>query len=380
VIRAGTFIEQIRAAGFGLCSGVPCSYLTPLIHAVIDSQQIRYAGAANEGEAIAVCCGAELGGTRGLAMLQNSGLGNAVSPLTSLTETFQIPVLAIVTWRGEPGGPADEPQHTLMGQITPALLDLMGIAWQYFPETDEEVRRAVETACRHMDRCRKPYALIMRKGAVGNHPLPTKPDAPRPAQPSAGCNGSPRARLDQDAVLRAVQNAVAPTDAVLATTGFTGRALYALADRPSQFYMVGSMGCVSSLGLGLALTRPDRRVVVLDGDGAALMRMGAMAAVGCQQPRNLVHVLLDNAVHDSTGGQATLSRSVDFPGVARACGYRRVLHVKNPGQLAVALENAGQELAFLYVQTCPREDRKLPRPAIAPPQVAGRFREWLKNT
>src|SRR5262249_43067797 len=126
-------------------------------------------------------------------------------------------------------------------------------------------------------------------------------------------------------VLRAVQSTARVTDAVIATTGFTGRALYALEDCPNQLYLVGSMGCAGTLGLGLGLAQPRRRVIVLDGDGAALMRLSALATIGYERPANLVHILLDNEIHESTGGQATVSHSVDLAAVARACGYPRVV-------------------------------------------------------
>src|SRR5437763_15212390 len=127
MIRADVFVRELRQADFGLFSGTPCSYLTPLINRVIDSPDAEYVGAANEGDAVAVAAGAELGGKPGVVLFQNSGLGNAVNPLTSLTYTFRIPVLVIVTWRNQPGGPADEPQHELMGRITSDLVRLMGI-------------------------------------------------------------------------------------------------------------------------------------------------------------------------------------------------------------------------------------------------------------
>jgi phosphonopyruvate decarboxylase len=170
------------------------------------------------------------------------------------------------------------------------------------------------------------------------------------------------------------------TDAVIATTGFTGRALYALEDRPNQFYMVGSMGCASSLGLGLALSQPQRRVVVLDGDGAALMRMGALATIGYERPANLIHILLDNEIHESTGGQATVSHSVDLAAVAQACGYPRVVRAGSLDELAAAAHEAGDELTFVHVKTRPGEEKNLPRPTIKPWQVAERFRAWLRAT
>src|SRR3954468_8647651 len=125
MIQAEMFVRELRQAGFGLFSGTPCSYLTPLINRVIDSPETEYIGAANEGDAVAIAAGAELGGKPGVVLFQNSGLGNAVSPLTSLTATFRLPVLVITTWRGQPGGPPDEPQHELMGRVTPGLLALM---------------------------------------------------------------------------------------------------------------------------------------------------------------------------------------------------------------------------------------------------------------
>jgi phosphonopyruvate decarboxylase len=383
MIRAETFVRHLQQANFGLFTGVPCSYLTPLINTVIDAPDVQYIGAANEGDAVAIACGAELGGTRGVVMFQNSGLGNAVSPLTSLTTTFRIPVLVITTWRGQPGGPADEPQHELMGQITPQLLELMGIPWKMFPENEDEISDVLDHALDHMQSQQTPYALIMRKGAVAAHALQSRPDSSvavsfQLAKSQAG-SPWPQRSHDQDDVLQTIQRHVSSTDAVLATTGFTGRALYALDDRPNQLYMVGSMGCISSLGLGMAKVQPQRRVVVIDGDGALLMRMSALATIGHEQPANLIHILLDNAAHDSTGTQATVSSTMDFAGVARACGYPRAASITELDELADALRDGERTLQFLHVKTNPRENRKLPRPEITPAEVALRFRQWLEQ-
>ncbi len=186
-------------------------------------------------------------------------------------------------------------------------------------------------------------------------------------------------RLDQDEVLAAIQAGAGTTDAVLATTGFTGRALYALDDLPNQLYMVGSMGCVSSLGLGLALAQPRRRVVVDDGDGAVLMHMGGLAAIAREGPANLVHILLDNGVHDSTGGQS-MSSVANLAEVAAACGCPRVLRVSGTDDLQALLRRRELGLTFVHVKTRPRASRKLPRPEIGPAEVAERFRHWLKET
>ena len=377
MIEARVLTEKLASIGFGVFAGLPCSYLTPLINTVIADPDIDYVGVANEGDAVAVASGAALGGKLGVVLFQNSGLGNAVSPLTSLTATFRIPLLVLVTWRGQPGGPADEPQHGLMGSITPQLLELMEIPWETLPSEEsrlDEVLARVAAAMREG----RPYALIVEKGSIAGDASPGHhaANASRSPHTPVPRDGVP---LDPDDVLRTIQSGLAERDAVLATTGFTGRALEALDDRPSQLYMVGSMGCASSLGLGLAKAQPSRRVVVLDGDGALLMRMGALATIGFEQTPNLLHIVLDNGVHDSTGAQATVSPSVDLPGLAHASGYPRVHSVGSLAELSEALESGPPELTFLHVRTLPRADRKLPRPKLAPPQVAERFRTWLAD-
>ncbi|MGH8230069.1 MAG: phosphonopyruvate decarboxylase, partial [Steroidobacteraceae bacterium] len=305
MIEARDFIEAARERGFGWYAGVPCSYLTPFINHVVQDSSLRYFSMANEGDAVALIAGATLGSGGapcGVAMMQNSGLGNAVSPLTSLTWTFRLPQLLIVTWRGQPGV-ADEPQHALMGPITPAMLSTMEIPWELFPLERSALGAALDRARAHLIESGRPYALVMPKGCVAPRALaaeagPGRSAAPAPAVLEAH-RYAPDARPSRRTALEAVvaRTPVAST-VVLAATGFCGRELYAVADRPNQLYMVGSMGCAAPLALGVALARPDLTVVALDGDGAALMRLGAFATVGAYGPPNLRHLLLDNGVHD----------------------------------------------------------------------------------
>lgn len=371
MIDAASFIAAARARGFGLYSGVPCSYLSPFLNAIAGAPGLRYVGAANEGDAVAIAAGARLGGLGSVAMFQNSGLGNAVNPLTSLTHTFRIPVLLVVTWRGEPGGAADEPQHELMGQITPALLDTMGIGWAAFPASAAELVPVLEAAVAHLERTGRPFALVMRKGSVV--PAAAPPAAASPSTPLAAVVDRPAATARRQDLLMAVQAAASPDDIVIATTGYTGRELCALEDRDNQLYMVGSMGCASSLGLGLALARPDRRVIVLDGDGALLMRLGALAILGHERPPNLLHVLIDNGLHESTGGQATVSAGVDLATVATACGYPTVLAAGTPAALAAAVADRRPGLRFVYAPVRPGVMANLPRPERTPAEVAARL-------
>ncbi|MBX3703226.1 MAG: phosphonopyruvate decarboxylase [Steroidobacteraceae bacterium] len=374
MIAAAAFISAASARGISLYTGVPCSYLTPFINHVIGAPGLRYVGAANEGDAVAIAAGSALAGVPASAMFQNSGLGNAVSPLTSLTHTFRIPVLLIVTWRGEPGGAADEPQHALMGQVTPRMLELMEIPWAPFPSEQDAIGPALDAAFAHLRDARRPYALVMRKGSVAEARLEAAP-APPPAGRAAPVP-RPQAVATRRDMLAAIR-AAAAGDVLVATTGYTGRELYALGDSPNQFYMVGSMGCAVSLAFGIALARPRRRVIAIDGDGAALMRLGALATAACERPANLVHVVLDNGMHESTGGQPTVSPGIDFCALAAGSGYPSVTAAGTPGALAAALADRAPGPRFVHVPILPGVPDTLPRPTVTPPEVASRLAAFL---
>ena len=322
MLGSESFLGMARERGFRFYSGVPCSYLKPFINYVIDADELRYVGAANEGDAVAIAAGAELGGQRGVVMFQNSGLGNAVNPLTSLAHTARIPMLLIPTLRGEVGGAPDEPQHELMGSITTGMLELMEIPWEPFPEREVEIDGAISRAVAHMDAVGRPYALVMRKGTVEPRELRSKPEV-RPRTESAPATPIPEPVATRREMLQAVIATLEESDVAVATTGYTGRELYALADRENHFYMVGSMGCALQPRAGLG-PRPaaDRRVVVLDGDGAALMRLGAFATVGYERPAQPGPRASWTTAHTSrpVGRRPSRTRSTS-PSIAAATGY-----------------------------------------------------------
>ena len=374
MISASGFLDRAAGRGFDLYTGVPCSFIQGFINRVIGSDSLRYVGATNEGDAVAIAAGSSLGGRRAVCMFQNSGLGNAVSPLSSLTSTFRIPILLIVTHRGEPGGKADEPQHELMGRITTDLLDLLGIAWSPFPTDESEIDAVFDTVDRVMNETSLPYALVMSHGSVEPWPAPNGPTiTDRTVEVPAAVEPVSRRRD----MLAAIQSAAAPDDIIVATTGYTGRELYQLDDRSNQFYMVGSMGCASSFGLGLAIAQPERRVIVADGDGAALMRLGAFSTVGAERPPNLVHVVLDNGRHESTGGQSTSSSSTDLAAVAAATGYPVVERVAETASLRRLLEREQSATVFVHAPIRSGTPDQLSRPAVTPPEVAARLRHLL---
>ena len=375
MINAEAFIEAARGLGFSHYTGVPCSYLTPFINYVINDEQLTYISSANEGDAVATAAGLTLGGKRAVAMMQNSGLGNAVNPLTSLAQTFDIPVLLIVTHRGKPGQ-TDEPQHELMGKITGEMFGLMDIPWEPFPTEERDIEPALERVDRYCTQRQRPYALLLERGAVAPHPLQAEAI---PSRAGSRClresltGGDQRPSRNQ-ALREIMRHTPVHGSILVGTTGYTGRELFAIDDRSNQLYMVGSMGCASSLALGISLARPDLEVTVVDGDGAALMRMGNLATIGSYGQGNLAHVLLDNGVHESTGSQATVSANVSFADIAAACGYG--LAVDGAGLAVIRDLYTRKDVngpRFAHLRITPGIPADLPRPDTPPRDVLRRL-------
>lgn len=367
MITAQEFLDALEERGFTASSGVPCSHFGGPI-ALLSQRQGQYVPAANEGAALAIAAGFSLAGRASYVMLQNSGLGNLVNPLTSLVMTYRIPVLTFVSLRGWPDPASDEPQHAVMGPLCHPLLDELGIPHWTLRADDgaEHFHTVLDAALAEVEAGRPPFVLVER-GAVGK--------APDPAEKTDTARGvaSPEAiRLIKDRAKDAV---------LIATTGYTSRELFAEGDGPENFYMQGSMGHASALALGVALAKPERTVVVLDGDGAALMHMGTMSVIGDQAPANLVHVVLDNGVHESTGGQRTTSGSISFPAVAEAAGYRHVRQCATLGELdaylRTAFESAGPHLCT--VRTRMRSGVMPPRAtsALSAELIRERFTQTL---
>lgn len=375
MIEAEEFVEAARSHGFTRYAGVPCSFLTPFINYVINDDRLEYVSSANEGDALATAAGAAIGGERSVVMMQNSGLGNAVSPITSLAWVFRIPLLIITTHRGAPGV-KDEPQHELMGKITGDLFNTMQVPWETFPAESGVIKPALQRATSHMQAEERPYGFILQKGTVNAHKLKknsiTSVSGRKIQRMRFTVNRPPASRgeaLERILTLTPEAEAI-----IIATTGYTGRELFALADRANHLYMVGSMGCASSLGLGLALARPDLHVVIVDGDGAALMRLGNFATLGTYGGSNLTHIVLDNEAHDSTGAQATVSSNVRFAEIAAACGYA-ACYEGNDSRLLDELfqlrDVDGPRFAHLKISTGTRDN--LPRPDVAPADVLRRL-------
>jgi phosphonopyruvate decarboxylase len=357
-------VAALRRRGVRLFAGVPDSLLQSLGNGLVAAcDGHEHVVTVNEGNAVALAMGHYLAtGAPGCVYMQNSGLGNAVNPLASLAdpEVYGIPMILVVGWRGEPGT-KDEPQHVKQGRITEGQLRLLEIPhWVLDAECDMEA--VLDTAWHAMQARSGPVALLVRAGALGKLGLPA---APRAA-------GAP-ALLREDAIA-AILESLRPDDIVLATTGKAGRELYELrvarGEAQRDFLTVGGMGHTASVALGIALARPARRVVCLDGDGSLLMHLGAMALIGDLHPANLLHVLLNNRAHDSVGGQPTVAGRVDFEGIARACRYAAYRSARTAAEVAEVLRGLqgqpGPHLFEIHLDRGARDD--LGRPRSTPQQ------------
>lgn len=374
MIDTNKFGNELKALGFDFYSGVPCSFLKSLINYAIN--ECDYVMAANEGDAVAIASGAALGGKKAVVLMQNSGLTNATSPLTSLNYTFKLPVLGFVSLRGEPGV-HDEPQHELMGQITGEMLTLMKVEWQYLSADMTEVVKQLKEANAHIEAGRT-FFFVVKKGTFGDVKLgnQTLKQLKNSVLKKSTGNASLPIRTE---ALKCISDLAEKNTIMLATTGKTGRELFEVEDKSNNLYMVGSMGCISSLALGLAMARPDKKIVAIDGDGAALMRLGAFATNAYYQPSNLLHVLLDNNAHDSTGGQATVSHIVDFAGLAAAASYPVALEVNGLAELQEAIEQWKQEpaLTFVITKIAKGSPAELGRPTVKPFEVKDRLLKFM---
>ncbi|MEJ7646874.1 MAG: phosphonopyruvate decarboxylase [Chryseolinea sp.] len=374
MINTTTFGDKLKELGFDFYSGVPCSFLKALINYAIN--ECDYVMAANEGDAVAIASGARLGGKKSVVLMQNSGLTNATSPLTSLNYTFKLPVLGFVSLRGEPGV-KDEPQHELMGQITERMLELMQVKWAYLSDD-------VNTACVQLEEANAivetgdTFFFVVRKNTFHEIKLKDQQLFKRANIKTLRSTESPARPLRTEA-LRCISNLADSHTVMLATTGKTGRELFEVEDKPNNLYMVGSMGCIGSLGLGLAIARPDKKVIVIDGDGSALMRMGSFATNAYYQPRNLMHILLDNNTHDSTGGQATVSHIVDFAGVAGSVSYPFSFKVSSISELSKVIQDWKSELVltFVHLQISQGSPTELGRPTVKPSEVKDRLLKFI---
>jgi phosphonopyruvate decarboxylase len=352
MIAPAVFFEGLKSHGIDMLAGVPDSLLSSFCAYVEDHCQTgQHIVTANEGNAVALAAGYHLAtGKTAAVYMQNSGLGNTVNPLTSLTdpEVYRIPLLMIIGWRGEPGV-KDEPQHVKQGRITPALLELLEIPF-WILDADTDLGQLLPKVFETMNISGSPVALLVRKDTFSSYKGQRKPNQV--------------ATLKREDALRRLLELAGLNDLIISTTGKTSREIFELrAERREaqrDFLTVGSMGHTASIALGVALGNPTKRVICLDGDGSILMHLGALPIIGNLKPGNLVHVLLNNASHESVGGQPTVAGRVDFASIAHACGYSYYIKANDINSLSVAWDmlkdKRGPSLLEISISTGSRSD------------------------
>lgn len=366
------FGEYMKNEGYDFYTGVPCSWMKNLINYA--NNECDYYNAPNEGDAVALASGAYLAGRSPVVLMQNSGLGNAISPLTSLNYIFKIPILIFVSMRQ---GSQTTPQHELMENISRDLVDLMDMNHLTLSKDIDKAKQQIDYAKRMMKISNQPFFIFVEKDTFSNvdlkdisivkkHGTLVKPN-------NDSCD-----KMTRYDTLKALLKHDDSDTIYLATTGKTGRELFDIKDSDNNFYMVGSMGCVAAIGLGIALNS-KKRVIVIDGDGAALMRLSVMPMIAEYHPDNLIHVLLDNNVHDSTGGQNTLSHQVSWAGIAALLGYRATkIHNYSELDCIMDMHKLCSTLSFIEIKTEPGSKKDLGRPDVTPVQVKNRLMKILK--
>lgn len=353
------FVDGLLRLGFDYFTSVPCSYFGPVLTELERRPEVTYQVAAVEAEAIAMACGATLAGRRALVMLQNSGLGNCVNPISSLLAPFAVPLVMLVSHRGLDAVDSNAPQHDMMGRITHDLLALLEVPAQPMPTELESALAAFENALRQAIAQGRPHALV----------LGGKPFLKQSSEPLV--HGDRPSRLQ---AMRALHEGLSEETLVVGSTGMVSRDLQTAGDRAANFYMVGSMGLASAIGLGLASAQ-ERPVVVVDGDGSCLMRLGSLPTTGRYAPTNLLHLVLDNGTHSSTGGQRTAAGNVDFPALALSCGYARAEEVDTLDQLTARVQgfSVGQGPLLIHFRIRSGNDPDPPRVERSLPQVKSDF-------
>ena len=374
MINCPQFYQLLMNNRISFFTGVPDSLLKDFCAYVQDhTPPERHLIAANEGNAIALAAGNYLAtGKIGLVYMQNSGLGNCINPLTSLTdpEVYSIPVLLLIGWRAEPGV-KDEPQHKKMGRVMLNLLQSLEIPYSILPANPSDAEKSVEEAVRVMAKNKAPYALVVKNETFEAYQLQKKHNTDLP--------------LNREQALQAVVSFLDEQDIVVSTTGKTSRELFELRKELSQghqkdFLTVGCMGHASSIALGIALQKPEQHVYCFDGDGAVIMHMGALSTIGKIQPANFRHIIFNNFAHDSVGGQPTAADVVNFPALASINGYKAAFSAETAEEIRMFVGKmktmAGPVLLEIRCNKGAREN--LGRPTRTPIENKEDFMDFVR--
>lgn len=375
MVRPEFFVNTLKEYGIDFYAGVPDSLLKNICAYITDNlpaeQNII---AANEGGAMGIAAGYHLAtGKVPVVYMQNSGEGNIINPLASLTdkEVYNIPVLLVIGWRGRPGV-KDEPQHVKQGKVTTGLLNVMGINYAILPKDEVEAAKQIKIAVDYMKATNECYALVIEKDTFDSYKLQ-----------NVELNDL---TMTREEAIQKVAASIEDTACIVSTTGMISRELFEARTAWNQgherdFLTVGSMGHASQIALGIALQKPERKVYCFDGDGASLMHMGNMAITASMNCKNYVHVVFNNGAHDSVGGQPTVGLKIDLCGVAKAVGYKATYSVDTMEQLETVLAEVKNAEGPVLLQVCVKKGNRkdLGRPTTTPIQNKEALMKFLNK-
>ena len=357
-------------------TGVPDSQLKALINYVTKKYGIdpkHHIIAANEGNCVALAAGYHLAtGKIPIVYMQNSGEGNVINPVCSLTndKVYGIPMIFIIGWRGEPGV-HDEPQHIFQGEITLKLLDDLDIKYMVVSkETKEEEIKEKMTQFQEELKKGKTVSFVIKKGAL---------------KYDEKVEYKNNYTMKREEIIEHVLK-ISKDDPVVSTTGKASREVFEIREKNKEghakdFLTVGSMGHSSTIALGIAFNKPDKKIWCIDGDGAALMHMGAMGIIGASAPKNYIHILINNGAHESVGGMPTVALDINFVQIAQACGYKNAVSVDNFEYLDKVLLEAKNrnELSFIEIKCSIGARDNLGRPTTTPIENKNGFMKYLNE-
>ena len=378
MIRPEYFIEKLRENGIDCFAGVPDSLLKNMCAYITDHFDAEHnIIAANEGAAVGLAAGHYLAtGQPACVYMQNSGEGNIINPLASLTdpEVYNIPVLLLIGWRGRPGV-HDEPQHVKQGKVTTGLLNVMGINYEVLAKEEVKAEKQIAKAIKALQN-KEVFALVIEKDTFDEYKLQNveKNDL----------------TMSREEAIQTVAATIGEKDCIVSTTGMISRELFEYRVAMNQgherdFLTVGSMGHASQIALGIAMAKPDRKVWCFDGDGATIMHMGSMVIVGNKAPRNYVHVVFNNGAHDSVGGQPTVGLKIDLPAVAKAVGYKATITVASKEELEKELSTLNSQLStvggpvLIEIKVKKGNRKDIGRPTTTPIQNKEALMAFLKK-
>jgi phosphonopyruvate decarboxylase len=365
-------IEELLEHDFSFITGVPDSIFKPLLNSVYTDPRFEHVMTNNEGESCALAAGYHLAtGKTPIVYLQNSGFGNCVNPLTSLldAEIYSIPTLLMIGWRGLPGE-TDEPQHRKMGVALPGLLAVLDIPFAIADANIEKMKHILKMAKNNFKRYSKPFAILFPNHIIQEeNKIKIEKIIPQDA-------------IIREQLLELIVKKSNEDDILITTTGKTSRELYEIRERFHQdhahdFLTVGSMGCAATIALGVAMQKKERRVILIDGDGACLMRMESLVTIGAQQPKNFIHILVDNNAYESTGSQKTLSDHVDFSALAKACSYVDAIIVDDLDAFEKAFSSIKSGPVMIIVKSYPYSRPNIGRPKTTPLDNKNAFMKQL---